>query len=162
MGIVSPGSPGMYDEEFYQALGPLADFHISNLPWANPRSPMTQALERAFTAAHPNNRFAADCFNAGFTFEAILVASRGRVSRAASAEGGDPGAYMALQLDRLDLPARPGIAFSLIKKLLAFNEPDQQRVEVVILSRNDPVSGMRIFRSVKANEIALMEGHHDA
>ncbi|MFM7347132.1 MAG: ABC transporter substrate-binding protein [Tagaea sp.] len=75
MGIVSPGSPGMYDEEFYQALGPLADFHISNLPWANPRSPMTQALERAFTAAHPNNRFAADCFNAGFTFEAILIAA---------------------------------------------------------------------------------------
>jgi 5'-nucleotidase len=73
-------------------------------------------------------------------------------------EGGDPGAYMALQLERLDLPARPGIAFSLIKKLLAFNEPDLQRVEVVILSRNDPVSGMRIFRSVKANEIALQRG----
>ena len=63
-------------------------------------------------------------------------------------EGGDPGAYMALQLERLDLPARPGIAFSLIKKLLAFNEPDHQRVEVVILSRNDPVSGMRIFLSL--------------
>ena len=40
-------------------------------------------------------------------------------------ESGDPGAYMALQLQRLDLPARPGIAFSLIKKLLAFNEPGQ-------------------------------------
>jgi 5'-nucleotidase len=73
-------------------------------------------------------------------------------------ESGDPGAYMALQLQRLDLPARPGIAFSLIKKLLAFNEPEQQRVEVVILSRNDPVSGMRIFRSGHANEIKLQRG----
>ena len=73
-------------------------------------------------------------------------------------ESGDPGAYMALQLERLDLPARPGIAFSLIKKLLAFNEPGQQRVEVVILSRNDPVSGMRIFRSGHANEIKLQRG----
>ena len=73
-------------------------------------------------------------------------------------ESGDPGAYMALQLQRLDLPARPGIAFSLIKKLLAFNEPEQQRVEVVILSRNDPVSGMRIFRSGHANEIMLQRG----
>ncbi len=73
-------------------------------------------------------------------------------------EQGDPGAYMALQLARLDLPARPGIAFQLIKKLLAFNEPGQQRVEVVILSRNDPVSGMRIFRSVRANEIELQRG----
>jgi 5'-nucleotidase len=73
-------------------------------------------------------------------------------------ESGDPGAYMALQLQRLDLPARPGIAFSLIKKLLAFNEPGHQRVEVVILSRNDPVSGMRIFRSGHANEIKLERG----
>jgi len=32
-------------------------------------------------------------------------------------EVGDPKAYMQLQLDRLDQPARPGIAFSLIKKL---------------------------------------------
>jgi 5'-nucleotidase len=73
-------------------------------------------------------------------------------------ESGDPGAYMALQLERLDLPARPGIAFSLIKKLLAFNDPGRQRVEVVILSRNDPVSGMRIFRSGHANEIKLERG----
>ncbi len=73
-------------------------------------------------------------------------------------ESGDPGAYMALQLERLELPAKPGIAFSLIKKLLAFNEPGLQRVEVVILSRNDPVSGMRIFRSGKANQIKLERG----
>lgn len=73
-------------------------------------------------------------------------------------DSGDPGAYMALQLQRLDVPARPGIAFSLIKKLLAFNDTAAQRVEVVILSRNDPVSGMRIFRSGHANEIKLERG----
>lgn len=73
-------------------------------------------------------------------------------------ESGDPQAYMALQLQRLDQPARPGIAFSLIKKLMAFNDPGAQRVEVVILSRNDPVSGMRIFRSGLANEIRLERG----
>ncbi|TFZ03570.1 5'-nucleotidase [Ramlibacter humi] len=73
-------------------------------------------------------------------------------------ESGDAQAYMALQLQRLDQPARPGIAFSLMKKLLAFNDAQAQRVEVVILSRNDPVSGMRIFRSGKANEIKLERG----
>jgi 5'-nucleotidase len=73
-------------------------------------------------------------------------------------EGGDPQAYMRLQLERLDEPARPGIAFSLIRKLLAFNDPGVQRVEVVILSRNDPVSGMRIFRSGQANAIKLERG----
>ncbi|WP_406858271.1 ABC transporter substrate-binding protein [Alsobacter sp. KACC 23698] len=73
--IISPGSPGLYDEEFYQALGPLADYLMFNLPWANPKSDMTQALEASFKQANPNNRFAVDCFNAGFTFEAILVAA---------------------------------------------------------------------------------------
>jgi len=73
-------------------------------------------------------------------------------------EAGDPKAYMQLQLDRLDQPARPGIAFSLIKKLLAFNDTTAQHVEVVILSRNDPVSGMRIFRSGHANHIKLERG----
>jgi 5'-nucleotidase len=59
----------------------------------------------------------------------------------------DDRAYMRLQLERLDTPAKPGVAFSLVKKLLAFNEGAQQRVEVVILSRNDPVSGLRVMKS---------------
>jgi branched-chain amino acid transport system substrate-binding protein len=75
--IISPGSPGLYDEEFYQALGPLADYHVFNIPWANPKSPMSQALEAAFKPAHPNFRYAVDCFNVGFTFEALLVAADG-------------------------------------------------------------------------------------
>lgn len=68
-----------------------------------------------------------------------------------------PQSYMQLQLDRLDVPARPGVAFSLVKKLLAFNEPAQQRVEVVVLSRNDPVSGMRVFRSCRAHGLPSVQ-----
>ena len=73
-------------------------------------------------------------------------------------ESGDAAGYMQLQLQRLDAPAKPGIAFSLIQKLLAFNDTAQQRVEVVVLSRNDPVSGMRVFRSAKAHAIQLQRG----
>ncbi len=62
-------------------------------------------------------------------------------------EQGDDRAYMRLQLERLEIPAKPGVAFSLVKKLLAFNTEASQRVEVVILSRNDPVSGLRVMRS---------------
>jgi len=62
-------------------------------------------------------------------------------------EQGDDRAYMQLQRARLEIPAKPGVAFSLVKKLLAFNETPSQRVEVVILSRNDPVSGLRVMRS---------------
>jgi 5'-nucleotidase len=98
-----------------------------------------------------------------------------RVFEEGLARGAAPGikpdaAYMQLQLERLDVPAKPGVAFSLIKKLLAFNEapksieetlgPQQpkQRVEVVILSRNDPVSGMRVFRSAQHYGLNILRG----
>ena len=70
----------------------------------------------------------------------------------------DDRAYMKLQLERLELTAKPGVAFSLIKKLLAFNDADTQRVEVVILSRNDPVSGLRVFRSVQSHALSVARG----
>ena len=84
-------------------------------------------------------------------------------------EGGQrDAAYMRLQLERLDVPAKPGVAFSLVKKLLAFNDVPEslgeaqasgkQRVEVVILSRNDPVSGMRVFRSAQHYGLKIQRG----
>ncbi len=73
-------------------------------------------------------------------------------------EANDDRAYMALQLERLDSAAKPGVAFSLVKKLLAFNDATTQRVEVVILSRNDPVSGMRVFRSAQAYGMPVQRG----
>ena len=73
-------------------------------------------------------------------------------------EAEDDRAYMQLQMQRVDQPARPGVAFSLVNKLLAFNTKEQPRVEVVILSRNDPVSGMRVFRSVQHYGLTLERG----
>ncbi len=67
-------------------------------------------------------------------------------------------AYMELQLSRLEACARQGVAFPLVQKLLAFNTPDTHRVEVVILSKNDPVSGLRVFRSAKQAGLKLERG----
>jgi 5'-nucleotidase len=67
-------------------------------------------------------------------------------------------AYIALQFARLDMPAREGVAFPLVKKLLAFNTAQAQRVEVVILSKNDPVSGLRVFRSAALAGLQLERG----
>ena len=67
-------------------------------------------------------------------------------------------AYMQLQLERLEVPAPPGVAFSLVKKLLAFNDEKHPRIEVVILSRNDPVSGMRVFRSAQHYGLPILRG----
>ena len=73
-------------------------------------------------------------------------------------EQSDDRAYMKLQLERLEQPAKPGVAFSLVKKLLAFNHGDAPQVEVVILSRNDPVSGMRVFRSAQHYGLPIQRG----
>jgi 5'-nucleotidase len=73
-------------------------------------------------------------------------------------EDRNDSAYMALQLERMDQPAPHGVAFPLVKKLLAFNSGDTHRVEVVILSRNDPVSGLRVFRSAEAAGLSLERG----
>ena len=67
-------------------------------------------------------------------------------------------AYVTLQLGRLDVPAKQGVAFPLVKKLLAFNTPDAHRVEVVILSKNDPVSGLRVFRSAQREGLRVERG----
>jgi 5'-nucleotidase len=72
-------------------------------------------------------------------------------------EANDDRAYMQLQLQRLEAAAKRGVAFSLVNKLLAFNA-GVARVEVVILSRNDPVSGMRVFRSAQHYGLPIQRG----
>lgn len=73
-------------------------------------------------------------------------------------EHADDRAYMALQLERIDVPALEGCALPLVRKLLAFNRGGHHRVEVVILSRNDPASGMRVFRSARHHGLAIERG----
>ncbi|MCC7327072.1 MAG: 5'-nucleotidase [Burkholderiales bacterium] len=73
-------------------------------------------------------------------------------------ETSDDRAYMQLQLERLEQPAKPGVAYRLARKLEAFNSDDVKRVDVVILSRNDPVSGLRVFRSVRGAGLAIERG----
>ena len=73
-------------------------------------------------------------------------------------EAGNDRDYMALQQSRLDQPAKPGVAFSLVRKLLAFNTDGAPKVEVVVLSRNDPISGMRVFRSATHYGLNIQRG----
>ena len=73
-------------------------------------------------------------------------------------EDGDEAAYMRHQLDRINTPAKAGVAFPLVRKLLDFNTADLQRVEVVVLSRNDPASGMRVFASARTAGMRIERG----
>jgi 5'-nucleotidase len=68
--------------------------------------------------------------------------------------------YRALQRQRLHEPASPGVAFSLVRKLLDFKSDQDGKplVEVVILSRNDPTSGLRVFRSAQHYGLPIERG----
>ncbi|MBP0593531.1 5'-nucleotidase [Paraburkholderia sp. LEh10] len=72
-------------------------------------------------------------------------------------EQGDLRAYETLQRARLNVPAKPGVAFALIRKLLALNA-GAHRVEVVILSRSDPISGLRAFSSCREHGLSIERG----
>ncbi len=61
-------------------------------------------------------------------------------------------AFSAHQRAREDEPLSPGIAFPLVRKLLALNQQapaDAPRVEVILLSRNSADTGLRIFNSIQ-------------
>ncbi|HEX5606758.1 MAG TPA: ABC transporter substrate-binding protein, partial [Candidatus Binatia bacterium] len=75
MGIVSPGSPGMYESQFFRALGKLSDGCISNVPWFDPKSALTKAVEAAFKKQNPKDQLRYHALNVGYTFEAILIAA---------------------------------------------------------------------------------------
>jgi 5'-nucleotidase len=66
-------------------------------------------------------------------------------------------AYCRYQVEREELPLEPGVAFSLVKKLLALNErdPANPRVEVILLSRNNADTGLRIFNSIKYHNLNI-------
>jgi branched-chain amino acid transport system substrate-binding protein len=75
MGIVSPGSPGMYEEQYFKTLGKLSEHSISNVPWYNPKARLTQVVEKAFLKQNPKDKLVFHGLNAGFTFEACLIAA---------------------------------------------------------------------------------------
>jgi len=75
MGVLSPGSPGMYEQQFIQALGKHAEHCISNVPWYNPKAELTRRVEQAFLRQNPKDRLVFHGLNVGFTFEAVLVAA---------------------------------------------------------------------------------------
>jgi len=75
MAVVSPGSPGLYEEQFSKALGKYADYCITNTVWFNPKNEITHAFAAAFKKRFPKDEFAFHGINASYTFDAILIAA---------------------------------------------------------------------------------------
>jgi len=66
-------------------------------------------------------------------------------------------AYCHYQVEREDAPLAPGVAFNLVRKLLALNERDpvNPRVEVILVSRNSADTGLRIFNSIQHHRLGI-------
>jgi 5'-nucleotidase len=74
-------------------------------------------------------------------------------------------AYTEYQIANENTPMKPGVAFPLIKAVLQLNEsfPGEQKTEVVLMSRNNPATSLRIFNSfdkygLKIERAALTSG----
>ena len=64
-------------------------------------------------------------------------------------------AYRKFQRENEETTLEPGVAFALIKRLLGLNSAEAQLVEVVLLSRNDPDTGLRVFKSIQHYELDI-------
>ncbi len=85
--IMSPGSPGMYEAQFFKALGnKYSDYCISNVPWYNPNAALTRRVEAAFRKQFPKENLMFHALNVGFTYEAMMIAADA-FKRAGSADG---------------------------------------------------------------------------
>ncbi|MFD7982522.1 5'-nucleotidase [Kitasatospora indigofera] len=65
--------------------------------------------------------------------------------------------YRSYQEEHLDDTLPPGVAFPFIRRLLSLNDlaPEDPLVEVIVLSRNDPDTGLRVMRSIQTHELPI-------
>lgn len=70
-------------------------------------------------------------------------------------EGED--AYRKYQRANQGLPLSQGVAFSFIRRLLSLNglDPSNPPVEVILLSRNDPDTGLRVMNSIDYHNLPM-------
>ena len=65
-------------------------------------------------------------------------------------------AYRKHQQKNEDLPLKPGTAFYLIENLLALNKlAKRQIVEIIVMSKNSPETGVRMLNSIKKHKLAI-------
>ena len=65
-------------------------------------------------------------------------------------------AFSCYQREHEDEPLRPGTAFPLVQALLGLNALLlERRIEVVVISRNSPDTGLRAFNAIEAHGLAI-------
>jgi branched-chain amino acid transport system substrate-binding protein len=101
MGVVSPGSPGMYEQAFYESLGKYSEYCISNVPWYDPKAKITKLVEGQMKKQFPKENLLFHALNVGFTFEAMMV-----IGDAVRRSGASDGTALAAAIRATDLKDR--------------------------------------------------------
>lgn len=64
-------------------------------------------------------------------------------------------AYREHTLNTENETLAPGTGFGLVKALLSLNTPESRRVEVLVMSRNSPETGVRVLNAVRAHGLPI-------
>lgn len=69
-------------------------------------------------------------------------------------------AYRKYQAKNVDVPLKKGVSFSFVKRLLSLNDLsdnpiEDPLVEVMLLSRNDPDTGLRVMKSIEYHNLPI-------
>lgn len=65
--------------------------------------------------------------------------------------------YRRFQRQNESVTLSPGVAFPLVRRLLGLNtnDPADQPIEIVLLSRNDPDTGLRVLKSIASHGLSI-------
>ena len=65
--------------------------------------------------------------------------------------------YRKYQEEYLSIPFKKGVAYPFIERLLDLNRsfPEEEPVEVILMSKNSPETGERVFRSIESYELNI-------
>ena len=70
LGVISPGSPGLYEKPQIDRLGKNLEFTMDNVPWVNPVSPRAKRVAEEFTKRSGGKVLDT---NSGCSYDAIVV-----------------------------------------------------------------------------------------
>jgi branched-chain amino acid transport system substrate-binding protein len=107
MGILGPGSPGLYEPEFVRDMKALSEYVMDNVPWVNPKGKMFNEVNARFSKLYPGKYIDT---NSGYAYLAVMVIADA-LERAKSTKSADLVAALRKTYLRQDLMVGGAVTF---------------------------------------------------
>jgi branched-chain amino acid transport system substrate-binding protein len=108
MGIIGPGSPGLYEPEFTRDMKALSEYVMDNVPWVNPQGKMFKEVNARFGKLYPGKYIDT---NSGYAYLAVIVAADA-IERAKSTKAEDIVAALRKTYLKQDLMVGGAVTFN--------------------------------------------------